>query len=124
MSSSFAIVAPSAGGALLGQPAIDISDPAPRYAPVMALMNLDAGEYPDEPEELWAMFDVLNIACGGHAGDAASMDKVVGFCARAGVTVGAHPSYPDRENFGRKTMAIEAEALAAAIGAQCEALAE
>jgi UPF0271 protein len=90
----------------------------------MALMNLDAGEYDDEPEELWAMFDVLNIACGGHAGDAASMEKVVGFCAREGVIVGAHPSYPDRENFGRKSMAIEAAALAAAVEKQCAALAE
>jgi UPF0271 protein len=90
----------------------------------MALMNLDAGEYADEPEELWAMFDVLNIACGGHAGDLASMERVVGFCARAGVTVGAHPSYPDRENFGRRTLAIAADTLAAAVGAQCAALAE
>ncbi|HET9621352.1 MAG TPA: LamB/YcsF family protein [Kofleriaceae bacterium] len=89
----------------------------------MALMNLDAGEYADEPEELWAMFDVLNIACGGHAGDDASMERVVGWCARAGVTVGAHPSYPDREGFGRKTLAIEAATLEAAVGAQCAALA-
>src|ERR1700704_5446134 len=48
----------------------------PDYNAGMALMNLDAGEHDDEPEELWAKFDVLNIACGGHAGDAASMERV------------------------------------------------
>jgi UPF0271 protein len=58
----------------------------------MALMNLDAGEYDDEPEELWAMFDLLNIACGGHAGDAASMERVVAWCVAAGCRIGPHPS--------------------------------
>ena len=57
----------------------------------MALMNLDAGEHADEPEELWAMFDVLNIACGGHAGDDASMERVVRWCAGSRCAIGAHP---------------------------------
>jgi UPF0271 protein len=90
----------------------------------MALMNLDAGEHADEPEELWALFDVLNIACGGHAGDAASMERVVRWCAASRCAIGAHPSYPDRVGFGRKTLAIEPTALAATIAAQCSALAE
>jgi UPF0271 protein len=59
-----------------------------------------------QTEELWRLFDVLNIACGGHAGDAVSMKRLVEFCAREGVRVGAHPSYPDREGFGRRTLAI------------------
>ena len=58
--------------------------PGRDYNTGMALMNLDAGEHDDEPEELWAKFDVLNIACGGHAGDAASMERVVAWCVRAG----------------------------------------
>src|SRR5882724_4450397 len=90
----------------------------------MALMNLDAGEYPEEPEALWALFDVLNIACGGHAGDAASMDRVVRWCVTAGCAVGAHPSYPDRPGFGRRTMTIEPTALATSVAEQCAALAE
>jgi len=90
----------------------------------MALMNLDAGEHDDEPEELWAKFDVLNIACGGHAGDAASMERVVAWCVRAGRVIGAHPSYPDRPGFGRRTLAIEPDALAASVAEQCAALAE
>ena len=89
----------------------------------MALMNLDAGEHDDEPEELWAKFDLLNIACGGHAGDAASMERVVGWCVATGRGIGAHPSYPDRANFGRRSMAIGADALGDAVRAQCAALA-
>ena len=86
-------------------------------------MNLDAGEHPDEPEDLWALFDVLNIACGGHAGDAVSMETVVRWCVASGAAIGAHPSYPDRPGFGRRTMAIEPAALAATIAEQCAALA-
>ena len=89
----------------------------------MALMNLDAGEHPDEPEELWALFDVLNIACGGHAGDAASMDRVIAWCVASGCAIGAHPSYPDRPGFGRRTLAIELAALAATVRSQCAELA-
>lgn len=89
----------------------------------MALMNLDAGEHPNEPEELWALFDVLNIACGGHAGDAASMERVVRWCVASRCAIGAHPSYPDRAGFGRRTMAIEPAALRATAREQCAALA-
>lgn len=88
------------------------------------LLELDAGEHDDEPEELWALFDVLNVACGGHAGDDASMARIAAFCAaRAQPRIGAHPSYPDRAGFGRRTIAISAGALEDAIAAQCAALA-
>jgi UPF0271 protein len=89
----------------------------------MTLMNLDAGEYDDEPEELWALFDILNIACGGHAGDATSMDRVVRWCVASGCTIGAHPAYPDRPGFGRRTLDIAPAALATAVAEQCAALA-
>jgi UPF0271 protein len=88
----------------------------------MALLNLDAGEYDHEPEELWAQFDYLNIACGGHAGDAASMERVVGWCVATGRVLGAHPAYPDKPGFGRRTLAIEPAVLGAAIKDQCAAL--
>ena len=91
------------------------------------LLELDAGERDDEPEELWALFDVLNVACGGHAGDEASMARIAAFCAApAHVSrprIGAHPSYPDREGFGRRTIAIAEGALAVEIEQQCAALA-
>jgi UPF0271 protein len=87
-------------------------------------MNLDAGEREDEPEALWALFDVLAVACGGHAGDAASMARVVAFCSRrARPGLGAHPSYPDRDGFGRRSISITPDALTASIRAQCGELA-
>jgi 5-oxoprolinase (ATP-hydrolysing) subunit A len=87
------------------------------------LLELDAGERDDEPDELWALFDVLNVACGGHAGDAASMTRVARFCAgRATPRIGAHPSYPDREGFGRRTTEVTPDALADEIERQCAAL--
>ena len=103
------------------------------------LLNLDAGELDSETEELWSMFDLLNCACGGHAGDEASMAKVAAYCARSmpvraarsGQTVdphrvrlGAHPSYPDRAHFGRRSIVVDADALAQAIEDQCRVLAQ
>jgi 5-oxoprolinase (ATP-hydrolysing) subunit A len=38
-------------------------------------LNIDLGELPDEPEELYAFSTVVNLACGGHAGDIASMER-------------------------------------------------
>ena len=90
----------------------------------MVLLNLDAGEHDDEPEELWGLCDVVCVACGGHAGDARSMTRIAAFCAaRSRPRLGAHPSYPDREGFGRHTIAIEADSLRAAVAEQCAALA-
>ena len=89
----------------------------------MALLNLDAGERDDESEDLWDLFDIVNIACGGHAGDDASMERVIAFCARAGrPAIGAHPSYPDRAGFGRRSIPIQPPALRAAVAGQCAAL--
>src|SRR5690606_35536479 len=47
-----------------------------------------------------------NIACGGHAGTKETMKKVVDMAIEYNVSIGAHPSYPDKENFGRKSMDI------------------
>ena len=89
------------------------------------LLNLDAGEHADEPEELWALADVLSIACGGHAGDEQSMARVVAFCAkRERPRIGAHPSYPDRLGFGRRSLAVDPQSLRATVAWQCTALAK
>jgi 5-oxoprolinase (ATP-hydrolysing) subunit A len=75
------------------------------------LLNIDAGEYPDEPVALYGVAHIVNIACGGHAGDDVSMERVVASCARFGTAVGAHPSYADRAGFGRRDVFLsEAEA--------------
>jgi UPF0271 protein len=87
------------------------------------LFELDAGELDNETEELWELFDVLNVACGGHAGTPELMTKIARFCAsRPRPRIGAHPSYPDREGFGRRTIAIAPEALATEVERQCKAL--
>ncbi|MBS2017807.1 MAG: LamB/YcsF family protein [Deltaproteobacteria bacterium] len=86
------------------------------------LLNVDGGELSSEPEELYALADVVNVACGGHAGDDASMDRVARACARVGTRIGAHPSYDDREGFGRRARTVEPSALAATIEAQCRRL--
>ncbi len=93
-------------------------------------LNCDTGEMPEaiadgSQEALMSKVTSVNVACGGHAGDAASMARVVEFCAARGTpAVGAHPSYPDRDGFGRRTIAIDPAALEAAIRSQCAALAE
>jgi UPF0271 protein len=86
-------------------------------------LNVDLGELPDEPEELYACAHVANVACGGHAGDEASMKRAIALCAAAGAALGAHPSYPDRDGFGRRRMAMPPEELRRIVGEQCGALA-
>jgi len=89
----------------------------------VVLLNLDAGEHDDEPEELWGLCDIVCVACGGHAGDERSMNRVAEFCAaHERPRLGAHPSYPDRDGFGRRTIAIEPASLRDAIAEQCGAL--
>ena len=58
---------------------------------------LDDGTY----EKLMNYVTSINVACGGHAGDETMMAAMVALAKEKGVNVGAHPSYPDKENFGR-----------------------
>src|SRR5689334_20437081 len=57
------------------------------YDPGVAFLNLDLGELPDEPDELYALADVANVACGGHAGDAGTVARAVARCRVGGATV-------------------------------------
>ncbi|MET0592032.1 MAG: LamB/YcsF family protein [Polyangiaceae bacterium] len=74
-------------------------------------LNIDLGELPGEPEELYALATVVNLACGGHTGDVDSMRHGVSLALRYGTRIAAHPSYPDREQFGRARMPIPPEML-------------
>jgi UPF0271 protein len=90
-------------------------------------LNADVGEIPaalvDGSEaRLVRVVTSVNVACGGHAGNAASMAALVSIAHRLGVAIGAHPSYPDPANFGRETMRISASDLQASITAQVETL--
>lgn len=64
-------------------------------------LNADMGEGMDNDASLVSWISSANIACGGHAGDKGSMKKTVELAISHHVAIGAHPSYPDRENFGR-----------------------
>lgn len=70
-------------------------------------LNADLGEGCGDDEGLMAVVTSANIACGGHAGDEASMRAALRLAKAHGVAAGAHPSYPDRENFGRQSLEIE-----------------
>jgi UPF0271 protein len=90
-------------------------------------LNADVGEASDDAgsaveRALLAFVTSVHIACGGHAGDQASMRTTIGAARDHGVRVGAHPSYPDREGFGRRPIAMSPEALSSALVEQIEAL--
>ena len=89
-------------------------------------LNADVGE--GLPAELdRALMEVVtsaSIACGGHAGDIRTMRLTLRAAQELGVRAGAHPSYPDKPNFGRVSITIGAEALLDAIGEQVSALQE
>jgi len=67
-------------------------------------LNADLGEGCGNDEALLALISSANVACGWHAGDAATMLQTVKWAIERGVAIGAHPSFPDRENFGRTEM--------------------
>lgn len=75
------------------------------------LINIDCGEgfgiykNPNE-EKLIKNSDLINVACGFHAGDPDKMREVVGVAKKYGVLVGAHPSYLDLIGFGRRSMKL------------------
>jgi len=62
-------------------------------------------------EKLMEYVTSINVACGGHAGDETMMAAMVALAKEKGVNIGAHPSYPDRENFGRIDMNMDANEL-------------
>jgi UPF0271 protein len=66
-------------------------------------LNADLGEGDAYDEELLQIVSSCNVACGGHAGDAESMTQTVRSAIANGVAVGAHPGYPDRKGFGRRS---------------------
>lgn len=74
-------------------------------------INSDVGEGIGNETQLMPYLSSCNIACGGHAGNKETMEAVVRLAMEHNVKIGAHPSYPDRANFGRKEMDISHLAL-------------
>ena len=74
-------------------------------------INVDVGEGVNNEAQLMPFISSCNIACGGHAGDLQSMKTVVKLAQKYKVKIGAHPSFPDKENFGRQQIKISCAAL-------------
>lgn len=90
-------------------------------------LNSDMGERPEaladgSEERLMRLISSANIACGVHAGDPTTMEAVVGLAKKYGVGVGAHPSFPDRANFGRAQMHLPEEQISQTVFHQVRSL--
>ncbi len=75
------------------------------------VLNADVGEEAGFDKEIMPCISWCNIACGMHAGNDDEIKKTIALAHQHGVKIGAHPSYPDRENFGRISMNILKEQL-------------
>ena len=90
-------------------------------------LNCDMGEQPDpagyvRDESLMPYLGSCSIACGGHAGNASSMRITARNAIKHNLRLGAHPSYPDPEHFGRRALTIESDALNSSLLKQITAL--
>lgn len=85
-------------------------------------LSADLGEGSPGEDEIWPLISSANVACGGHTGDADSMREAARRAREHGVRLGAHPSYPDRDHFGRVSIVITPDALLASLIEQISAL--
>ncbi|WP_312242034.1 5-oxoprolinase subunit PxpA [Pantoea sp.] len=85
-------------------------------------LNADLGEGSGSDRQLLQLVSSANIACGFHAGDAQTMLQSVRWAKAFGVAIGAHPSFPDRKNFGRTAMQLPPETVYAQVVYQIGAL--
>ena len=90
-------------------------------------INCDMGEIPrllkdNVYSDLMDHVTSINLACGGHAGNLSMMRELIRIAKRKNVRIGAHPSYPDRENFGRLVLEMDSEELLRSICDQVRSL--
>lgn len=69
-------------------------------------INCDLGEGMSNDKDIFPFISSCNIACGGHFGNDFSMQQSINLAKANNVKIGAHPSYPDKENFGRESISI------------------
>lgn len=84
--------------------------------------NCDLGEGMGNDEAIMPYISSANIACGFHAGNESTMKKTIELCIKYNVATGAHPSYPDKENFGRTNMNLPAHEIYSIVSNQINAL--
>ncbi len=92
-------------------------------------LNCDMGEFPaaianGTQASLMRSITSVNVACGGHAGDKRTMEQTIEEALRWKVSIGAHPGYADRANFGRLELNLPAQIVSDSVLQQVEALAE
>jgi UPF0271 protein len=81
-------------------------------------LNADLGEGMGTDDDLLAIVSSASIACGGHAGDAATIRRILNICKARGVRAGAHPGYNDPKRFGRFRLVMPLEQLLGQIRSQ------
>jgi UPF0271 protein len=85
-------------------------------------INCDMGEGMSNDAAIIPFISSANIACGYHAGNESTMKRTVELCLKHHVAIGAHPSFFDKENFGRKEMDLPAEKIYDLVLTQIELL--
>ncbi len=88
----------------------------------MININCDLGEGLNNEHIIMPLINSCNIACGGHAGNNESMIQCIEIAIRNNLQIGAHPSYPDKLNFGRKKIDISSSEFSHSIINQVESL--
>lgn len=94
------------------------------YSKLSIDINCDVGEGVGNEAELMPYISSCNIACGAHAGSVKIIDEVISLAKKHKVKIGAHPSFPDRENFGRVVLDIPKKELQYSIENQINLLKE
>ena len=87
-------------------------------------LNADVGEECGDDAALIPLLTSANVCCGVHAGGPEVIRQTVALCRQHAVSVGAHVSYPDREHFGRRELALSATEITASVGQQLRVLAD
>jgi UPF0271 protein len=85
-------------------------------------INCDMGEGVGNDEEIIPFISSASIACGYHAGNENTMRQTIDCCIKYNVAIGAHPSFPDKENFGRSEMNLPADKIYELVSAQIKIL--
>jgi UPF0271 protein len=83
-------------------------------------LNCDLGEGIACEADIFPWIDAASVACGGHTGDEVSLTETLGLAKKLNKKVGAHPSYPDQENFGRVSIEINDDSLINSIYSQIQ----
>ena len=83
-------------------------------------INCDVGEGVGNESDIFPLISSCNIACGGHAGDSNTMTEMIELAKKYNLKIGAHPSYPDRENFGRVSLQMDEATFIEAVRVQLQ----